>query len=292
MSWHYSQAVLEECLEQGCLDSEQYAQLKSNRTALKQAVDAKKKGILSRSGYGTTSEPSMVQRGVEKWISLLPDSPASHSPRPVSEPDPETTGTCGRIRYVSFAKLDPPLSGSRTCPDSSQRTWVTNQKELFTTTLEPYCETWRKAGMMRDGVCYLQPSAERPISEQGSGLLLPTPTKSDYIDVIRPVRMAGRSPRIVSNQGVDGQAKLSEAVAHYTKEKMWDGGKQTPQTYPTPRAQDGEKMGQGSLGEKQEGGALNPDWVEWLMGWPIGWTALEPLATDRFRKWLELHGIS
>jgi hypothetical protein len=29
---------------------------------------------------------------------------------------------------------------------------------------------------------------------------------------------------------------------------------------------------------------------EWLMGWPIGWTALEPLATDRFRRWLEQHG--
>ncbi len=25
------------------------------------------------------------------------------------------------------------------------------------------------------------------------------------------------------------------------------------------------------------------------MGWPIGWTALEPLATDRFRQWLAAH---
>jgi len=38
------------------------------------------------------------------------------------------------------------------------------------------------------------------------------------------------------------------------------------------------------------GGLLNPDWVEWLMGWPIGWTDLEPLATDRFRQWLDSHG--
>jgi hypothetical protein len=29
---------------------------------------------------------------------------------------------------------------------------------------------------------------------------------------------------------------------------------------------------------------------EWLMGWPIGWTALEPLGTDRFRRWLDSHG--
>jgi hypothetical protein len=26
-------------------------------------------------------------------------------------------------------------------------------------------------------------------------------------------------------------------------------------------------------------GALNPPWVEWLMGFPLGWTALEPSAT-------------
>jgi hypothetical protein len=28
-------------------------------------------------------------------------------------------------------------------------------------------------------------------------------------------------------------------------------------------------------------GALNPMWVEWLMGWPLGWTDLKPLATDK-----------
>ena len=26
------------------------------------------------------------------------------------------------------------------------------------------------------------------------------------------------------------------------------------------------------------GGHLNPDWVEWLMGWPVGWTSLDPLS--------------
>jgi len=32
----------------------------------------------------------------------------------------------------------------------------------------------------------------------------------------------------------------------------------------------------------QAGGPLNPEWVEWLMGWPLGWTDLKPLATDKF----------
>lgn len=32
-------------------------------------------------------------------------------------------------------------------------------------------------------------------------------------------------------------------------------------------------------------GQLNPDWVEWLMGWPIGWTSLEPLAELVWPDW-------
>ena len=41
-----------------------------------------------------------------------------------------------------------------------------------------------------------------------------------------------------------------------------------------------------------DGGALNPDWTEWLMGWPVGWTDLKPLVMDRFLLWLDLHGVS
>jgi hypothetical protein len=38
------------------------------------------------------------------------------------------------------------------------------------------------------------------------------------------------------------------------------------------------------------GGSLNPTWVEWLMGWPLGWTDLKPLATDKFHSAQQLHG--
>jgi site-specific DNA-cytosine methylase len=27
-------------------------------------------------------------------------------------------------------------------------------------------------------------------------------------------------------------------------------------------------------------GQLNPDWVEWLMGWPVGWTSMTPMSHD------------
>ena len=32
---------------------------------------------------------------------------------------------------------------------------------------------------------------------------------------------------------------------------------------------------------------LNPDWTEWLMGWPIGWTSLKPLSKEEFIGWFK-----
>ena len=36
----------------------------------------------------------------------------------------------------------------------------------------------------------------------------------------------------------------------------------------------------------------NPEWIEYLMGWPIGMTATTPLETDKFRQWLHSFGNS
>ena len=41
-----------------------------------------------------------------------------------------------------------------------------------------------------------------------------------------------------------------------------------------------------------EDGQLNPTWVEWLMGWPLGWTGCEPLETESYQRWLRAHGAS
>jgi len=40
----------------------------------------------------------------------------------------------------------------------------------------------------------------------------------------------------------------------------------------------------------QVGGPLNPPWVEWLMGWPPGWTDLKPLEMDKFHYARQPHG--
>lgn len=64
---------------------------------------------------------------------------------------------------------------------------------------------------------------------------------------------------------------------------------------PTPSATDykgsskpGQRRGQltdPAMGVLPPGGKLNPTWVEWLMGWPTGWTDLKPLAMDKYRQW-------
>ena len=37
-------------------------------------------------------------------------------------------------------------------------------------------------------------------------------------------------------------------------------------------------------------GKITPNHYEWLMGWPLGWTDLEPLEMDKFQQWLRQHG--
>ena len=67
--------------------------------------------------------------------------------------------------------------------------------------------------------------------------------------------------------------------------------------WPTPKARDYRSVTGRENRDSPDlntvvGGQLNPNWVEWLMGWPIGWTDLEPLATGRFQEWLDAHGAN
>lgn len=72
--------------------------------------------------------------------------------------------------------------------------------------------------------------------------------------------------------------------------------KQRIRTIGTPTAQNGLRGGSnsehrprmyGSPGD-DDFGELNPDWVEWLMYWPYGWTSLEPI--EEFEGWLAKAG--
>src|SRR5690606_23329842 len=66
-------------------------------------------------------------------------------------------------------------------------------------------------------------------------------------------------------------------------------------TWPTPTAHNAKEGGYPSehgrntatLTAQAAGGVptqpmtLNPEWVEWLQGWPRGWSDLRPLGTDK-----------
>ena len=67
--------------------------------------------------------------------------------------------------------------------------------------------------------------------------------------------------------------------------------------WPTPTAHNAKECNAPSESERntptlaaQVGGHLNPDWVEWLMNWPIGWTDCAVSGTDKFRQWSNSHG--
>jgi hypothetical protein len=82
--------------------------------------------------------------------------------------------------------------------------------------------------------------------------------------------------------GRDGGMNLQTAVKMLSTPASRD--------YRSPNSKPYSERGGGSKGEQLPNavcGQLNPDWVEWLMGWPIGWTGLGPLNPAAFREWQE-----
>jgi len=134
--------------------------------------------------------------------------------------------------------------------------------------------------------------------------LWPTPTqdaiferKKKYAQGGTPLSMA------VQKEEAEIMAEVKNEAAMY-----WEA-----QTWPTPTAGDAKGLGNRNLERSKAhagtsltdavrggqaprrqgvGGKLNPTWVEWLMGWPLGWTDCEPLEMDKFHRWLDSHKFS
>ena len=197
---------------------------------------------------------------IREWLTQLPpDSRASRSVLPADGQDLPTIETCGQKRSIPFAEYD---------PDSF--IWRTFQLCLLTHTPTQFSATWPRAGTIVDGVAYLRPKWEHPILDIGGGAL-PTPAAQVY----------------GTNQSPTPGAAVRPSLETMARKGLW----------PTPTVQDAHNNAGASQYERkavplnaQVGGPLNPNWVEWLMGWPIGWTDLDPLAMDKFLKWCEQHG--
>lgn len=131
---------------------------------------------------------------------------------------------------------------------------------------------------------------ERPTEESESGLW-PTPTCGGGGQTLPE----GTTPQGKTPEGRK-QTVCLERYVQQVERKIW----------PTPtatahkgwsknhnRASTDDRLDYTVEREASESGTLgrlNPQFVEWLMGWPIGWTELQPLATDRFQEWQRQHG--
>lgn len=265
MSWLFSQALAEVSSVGTSLAGEQFAQLNVMPTPHKFWRNDKTMEFSNLSRFGLTLQLLTEGHGTELLMSYLADFPAKTSAKLTEMPQAsaEAVADYGNNLSGLFAMLTP--GGS---------TWKTAQCSLLED-LEPSSVTWQNSGSMLNGACYLRNPLVPPISGIDAGLW-PTPCAS---------RISQELSVQKSGDGRTKPNKLGWAVA--------------VRTYPTPCARDYRTPGRSRLertgqknGDNQPqvvGGALNPMWVEWLMGWPLGWTDLKPLEMDKYQQWQQLH---
>ena len=252
MSWLYSQALVAEYLGGNFLDGEQSVPSNGNHTPQAYCAPDKTTAFCRLSRFGMTFKPLTDDLGKELLTSYLAAFPVKTLA--LQEKAQESQGNdqeCGATWRASLAKYD---------PDSCS--WKTVQHSLFGD-LESSLVTWPKSGMTAAGQCWELPTLAHCTSETDSGLW-PTPT------VCGNYNRKGASA--TSGDG------LATAVKNWPTPTVNDSKNSTlPESQ---RERDGLAGSLMRLGEIS-GGQLNPMWVEWLMGWPLGWTDLKPLATDK-----------
>jgi DNA (cytosine-5)-methyltransferase 1 len=211
------------------------------------------------------------------------DISAAGKERALTEPEAD----CGAKWRGSLARWD---------RDSSS--WKTPQCSLLAD-LDVFSETWPRWGMMRDGECSEQSMPVLRTSETESGLWR-TPMARDWKDMSCSSQIYRQdqvkmwpTPCATDHKGSGKTGTLRDRL-DYAAER----GATKSNTYATPQARD-FRSGSTDRWDNPErtrnlndqiGGQLNPTWVEWLMGWPLGWTDLKPLETDKFRQWQLQHG--
>ncbi len=171
---------------------------------------------------------------------------------------------CGLSLRESFAHYDRESSS-----------WRTSQRCLDGE-LDEFSGTWPNAGTMRNGIaCPLLPSV--PFISGIGSFSWPTPNVPSGGRVIPDDAIWTTRACAYKRDGKKIQVGLESAV------RKWPTMLTTPSADDTghrqkPYAQGGEAL------SHQIGGQLNPTWVEWLMGFPLGWTDLEDSETPSSRK--------
>ena len=148
--------------------------------------------------------------------------------------------------------------------EPSSSSWKTRQS-LLLGGLATFSGQWPREGGMQNGLCWARVTSAPHISANGSGFWLATPTAK-------------------ANQLSPGMMK-------------WPACRRWVASFPTPIAHDAKCNGGPAQLRRRHlngvvGGRLNPQWVEWLMGWPVNWTDAKgssPLEMDKFHEWQRQH---
>ena len=251
------------------------------------------------SRFGMTCERLMDDRGAVLLMSFVAGSRARTSV-------PQETATASTASVLASGAKWPESSVRYDLATSSWKTahclW---EEDLPWSSVT--LPTW---GMTRSGSVYRHPTSERPISATGVGLW-PTPLASDGAKGV-PNQRGGKgdlrlpsavhqwpTPTVCGNYNRSGaSAKSGDGLATAVTQRTWPTATATAYKGWSPnhnRADTDDRLDYSVERESFRPGQqtppmrLNPEWVEWLMGWPIGHTGLKPLATGRYQEWLQQH---
>ena len=284
-----SQEPVEAFSEATCLDGARSVLLSGSPTPQAYLPSDRMTAFSRLSRFGMTFNPLTEDLGeaVLTWcreVSRARTSAWQARERESTEPDQ----ACGDTWRGSLAKFDPATSS-----------WRTAQPSLLED-LGESSVTWPRSGMTAGGQCWELPMLGRRTSETGSGLWA-TPSATDGqrggtitenmtgVSLAQMVKTPARWPTPIASdsRGSSGklvpgkQVQLVDAVRFATPTaRDWRSGKASKETM---------ERNSRPLSE-QIGGSLNPTWVEWLMGWPLGWTDLRPSATAKSHSVLPLPG--
>lgn len=317
MSWLYSQALVAEYLEGTCLDGAPFAPSSGNPTPQAYLPPDKMTAFSRPSRFGMTFAPLTDDRGEELLTWFRAGFPAR-----TSAPQEKAPGSTAS--EAGFGEKWRELS-VRYDPDTSS--WKTHRC-LWDEDLSACSLTLPKWGLMRDGVLLERMTLELTTAATDAGLW-PTPTKSDGCGGPGNSGRAGGLNLRTAVMWPTPKANDAEKRGNFDITNKRNGLPAAAKMWPTPLATDGSKGGPNQKGGKGdlrlssavhqfptptatntkahhmrgadngkerearsygETGQLNPNWVEWLMGWPLGWTDLKPLATDKCRNAQRRHG--
>jgi hypothetical protein len=280
MSWHCSRALVAGYWAATSLDGAPSAPSNTTHTPEAYYWPDKTTEHSRLSRFGMTSEPLTADRGAELLTWFREVSLARTSAQLV-----EATGST-----VSAVGSGRKWLGLLARFDRDTSTWRTPQSSLLEGSDE-YSETWPRWGSMRNGESWERQTWEPNISATESGLW-PTPNCIGYRSDGELLLLSRKLTSHAEYLAMTDRACNSKRERFFPTPTvaMAKGSSEGALTRKSGRSRSNDRLDY-AVEKDGRSGRLNPEWIEWLMGWPIGWTELKPLATGRFREWLQQHSI-